>query len=47
MKPVPRAEKLWIATLFLMALRYQPMFAKQLVDGVYNMRESAMYQLIL
>jgi hypothetical protein len=46
-EPAPRAEKLWIAALFLMGLRYEPAFAKQLVDGVYNMRESAIYQLIL
>ena len=46
-EPPSRAEKLWIAAMFLMTLRYEPVFAKQLVDGVYNMRESAMYQLIL
>ncbi|HZW34242.1 MAG TPA: hypothetical protein VFF52_26200, partial [Isosphaeraceae bacterium] len=32
---------------FLMALRYEPVFVKQLVEGVYNMRESTMYQAIL
>jgi hypothetical protein len=46
-EPAPRAEKLWIATLFLMAQRYEPTFARQLVDGVYNMRESTIYQAIL
>jgi hypothetical protein len=46
-EPAARAEKLWIATLFLMVLRYEPTFAKQLVYGVYNMRESRMYQSIL
>ncbi len=46
-EPPWRAEKFWIAAMFLMTLRYEPVFAKQLVDGVYNMRESAMYQLIL
>ena len=46
-EPAARAEKLWIATLFLMELRYEPTFAKQLVYGVYNMRESRMYQAIL
>jgi predicted transposase YdaD len=46
-EPKARAEKFWIAALFLMALRYEPVFAQQLVDGVYNMRESTMYQAIL
>jgi hypothetical protein len=46
-EPRPRAEKLWIATLFLMELRYEEAFAMQLVDGVYNMRESKIYQAIL
>jgi hypothetical protein len=46
-EPAARAEKLWIAALFLMALRYETTFAKQLVDGVYNMRESRMYRSIL
>jgi hypothetical protein len=46
-EPAARAEKLWIAALFLMTLRYEPAFANQLVNGVYNMRESAMYQFIL
>ena len=30
-----------------MELRYEPEFAQQLVDGVYNMRESRIYQAIL
>ncbi len=47
LEPAPRAEKLWIAASFLMALRYEPVFVKQLVEGVYNMRESTMYQAIL
>ncbi|HZW34245.1 MAG TPA: hypothetical protein VFF52_26215 [Isosphaeraceae bacterium] len=47
LEPAPRAEKLWIAASFLMALRYEPVFVKQLVEGVYNMRESKMYQFIL
>jgi predicted transposase YdaD len=46
-EPKARAEKLWIAAMFLMTLRYEPVFAKQLVEGVYNMRESAMYQFIV
>src|SRR5262249_27522961 len=43
-EPRPRAEKLWIATLFLMGLRYEEAFAMQSVEGVYNMRESKIYQ---
>jgi predicted transposase YdaD len=46
-EPAPRAQKLWTAALFLMELRYEPGFAMQLVEGVYNMRESAIYQAIL
>ena len=46
-EPAPRAQKLWMAALILMELRYEPAVAMQLVDGVYNMRESAIYQAIL
>jgi hypothetical protein len=46
-EPRPRAEKLWIATLFLMGPRYEEAFAIHLVEGVYNMRESKIYQAIV
>ncbi len=41
------AEELWAAVYLLMGLRYAPSLARQLLQGVRNMRESATYQAIL
>ena len=46
-EPAPRAGKLWTATYWLMGLRYEQVFAWQLLEGVQNMRESTTYQATL
>ena len=46
-EPKPRADKLWIATLLLMGFRYEEKLATQLLEGVWNMRDSTTYQAIV
>jgi hypothetical protein len=47
-EPEPRADKLWLAALLLMGLRFEDELAFRLLEGVRNkMRDSTTYQAIL
>ena len=41
------AEDLWAATFVLSGIKYSPEFAAQILRGVWEMKESATYQMIL
>jgi predicted transposase YdaD len=45
--PVEERGLLWTATWLLLGLKYDPEFARQLLQGVMDMKESSTYQYIL